>query len=133
MRALRDANKTIGDYMPNHTFSSTYEYVPVANTGNVPELLNSPTAVKQAYGDVGRWDITNNDAALYGMPGSVGAGKRHAIFYAIGQRQLPTEQGVGLYKNTAGVTQHNPVTVGRAPAHFPIGNSHTHKHNPHPH
>lgn len=125
VRALRDANKTIGDYMPNHTFSSTYEYVPGANTGHVPELLNSPTAVKQAYGDVGRWDITNNDAVLYGMPAAVGAGNRDAILYAMNLRQLPTEQGVGVYKNSAGVVENNPVTVARALANFPTGNSAT--------
>jgi hypothetical protein len=125
VRALRDANKTIADYMPNHTFSSTYEYVPGANTGHIPELLNESFAGKRAYGDIGRWDITNNDAALYGMPASVGAGSRDAIHYAMGLRQLPTSEGVGVYKNTAGVVENNPVTVSRALANFPTGNSAT--------
>lgn len=126
VRALRDANKTTADYFPKHTFSSTYEYVPGANTGHVPELLNAPDDVKRAYGEVGRWDIDKTgEAALYGMPESVGAGRRDALHSAMGLRQLPTEQGVGVYKNTAGQVENNPVTVTRTLANFPTGDSST--------
>jgi hypothetical protein len=126
VRALRDANKTTADYMPKHTFSSTYEYVPGANTGHIPELLNETDAAKQAYGNVGRWDIEKpGEAALYGMPESVGAGSRDAIASAMGLRQLPTQQGVGVYKNTAGVIENNPVTVTQTLANFPTGDSAT--------
>ena len=126
VKALRDANKTTADYMPKHTFSSTYEYVPGANTGHIPELLNETNAAKQAYGDIGRWDIDKTgEAALYGMPESVGAGNRDAIHSAMGLRQLPTEQGTGVYTNTAGLVENNPVTVTRTLANFPTGDSAT--------
>ncbi len=125
VRALRDANKTTADFFPKHTFSSTYEYVPGANTGHIPELLNASDEAKKAYGNVGRWDVENADAALYGMPDSVGAGPRDAISSAMGLRQLPTQQGTGVYTNTAGVTENNPVTISRTLANFPTGDSAT--------
>lgn len=126
VRALRDANKTTADFFPKHTFSSTYEYVPGANTGHVPEILNAADDAKRAYGEVGRWDIDKTgEAALYGMPESVGAGRRDALHSAMGLRQLPSEQGVGVYKNTAGQVENNPVTVTRTLANFPTGDSST--------
>jgi len=126
VRALRDANKTTADFFPKHTFSSTYEYVPGANTGHIPELLNASDEAKQAYGNVGRWDIERpSEAALYGMPDAVGAGRRDAISSAMGLRQLPSEQGTGVYTNTAGVTENNPVTISRTLANFPTGDSAT--------
>ena len=126
VRALRDANKTTADFFPKHTFSSTYEYVPGANTGHVPEILNAADDAKRAYGEVGRWDIDKTgEAALYGMPESVGAGRRDALHSAMGLRQLPAEQGVGVYKNTAGQVENNPVTVTRTLANFPTGDSST--------
>lgn len=126
VRALRDANKTTADFFPKHTFSSTYEYVPGANTGHIPELLNASDEAKQAYGNVGRWDIERpGEAALYGMPDAVGAGRRDAISSAMGLRQLPSEQGVGVYTNTAGITENNPVTISRTLANFPTGDSAT--------
>lgn len=126
VRALRDANKTTADFFPKHTFSSTYEYVPGTNTGHIPELLNASEEAKRAYGQVGRWDVDKTgEAALYGMPESVGAGSRDAISSAMGLRQLPSEQGVGVYTNTAGVTENNPVTVARTLANFPTGDSAT--------
>jgi hypothetical protein len=125
VRALRDANKTIEDYMPDHMFSSTYEYVPGANTGHMPQILNSTDDAKRAYGEAGRWDVTNSDAALQGLPETVGAGPRDAIHSAMGFRQLPTRQGAGVYTNTAGITENNPVTVTRTLANFPTGDSAT--------
>ncbi len=126
VRALRDANKTTADYMPKHTFSSTYEYVPGANTGHIPELLNETDAAKKAYGNIGRWDVDKTgEASLYGMPDSVGAGNRDAIASAMGLRQLPTQQGTGVYTNTAGVVENNPVTVSQTLANFPTGDSAT--------
>jgi hypothetical protein len=126
VKALRDANKTTADYMPKHTFSSTYEYVPGANTGHIPELLNETNAAKQAYGQIGRWDVDKTgEAALYGMPEAVGAGNRDAIHSAMGLRQLPTQQGTGVYTNTAGLVENNPVSVTQTLANFPTGDSAT--------
>lgn len=124
-KALREANKTTADYMPKHTFSSTYEYVPGANTGHIPELLNESMEGRKAYGDIGRWDVQNSDAALYGMPDAVGAGNRDAIHSAMGLRQLPTKEGTGVYTNTAGQVENNPVTVTQTLANFPTGDSAT--------
>lgn len=125
VRALRDANKTIADYMPNHTFSSTYEYVPGKNVGHVPEMINASDEAKQAYGNVGRWDVETPDARIAGMPEGVGAGRRDMLDYAMGLRQLPTQQGTGVYRNTAGEIENNPVTITRTLANFPTGNSAT--------
>ena len=113
--ALREANKTSADFFPKHSFGSTYEYVPGANTGHVPEMLTASDDAKRAYGASGRWDTELNDAALYSMPDAVGAGNRDAIHYAMGLRQLPSQQGVGVYKNTAGQVENNPNTVGQLP------------------
>ena len=125
-KALREANKTTADYMPKHTFSSTYEYVPGANTGHIPELLNSSDEAKKAYGDIGRWDVDKTgEAALYGMPDAVGAGNRDAIHSAMGMRQLPTQQSTGVYRNSMGEIENNPVTVTQTLANFPTGNSAT--------
>ena len=125
VRALRDANKTIADYMPNHMFSSTYEYVPGKNVGHVPEMLNASDEAKRAYGEIGRWDVEVPDAKLYGMPDSVGAGRRDMLDYAMALRQMPTQQGTGVYRNTAGEIENNPVTLTRTLANFPTGNSAT--------
>ena len=126
VRALRDANKTSADYMPKHMFSSTYEYVPGANTGHIPELLNASEAEKKAYGEIGRWDPENTEARFFpGMNPAVGAGNRDAIHSAMGLRQLPTAQGTGVYKNTEGLVENNPVTVTKTLANFPTGDSAT--------
>lgn len=115
--ALREANKTTADFFPKHAGSATYEYVPGANTGHVPQVADMSFDQRKAYGDVGRWDP---DAQLgpgqesFRTPyGDVGAGRRDALYSALGFRQLPSIDSVGNYTNSAGVLEQNPMTIAR--------------------
>jgi hypothetical protein len=128
--AIREANNTAQDYMYKHAGAGTYEYVPGASTGHVPQMLDAPMAEKMAYGDAGRWDTpgklppgvpTNTDGPYKGMPASVGAGNRDALYSAIGFRQLPSVPSAGAYTNAAGAIEHNPVTIARPLLDFPTG------------
>ncbi len=122
--AIRDANNTAQDYFHKHAGAGTYEYVPGASTGHVPGALQAPMAEKQAYGDVGRWDTPGNTPQGlpgFGMPDSVGAGNRDALYSAIGFRQLPSAPSSGAYMNAAGAMEHNPATIARPLLDFPTG------------
>lgn len=123
--ALREANKTTADFFPKHAGSATYEYVPGANTGHLPQIADLPFEQRKAYGDVGRWDA---DAQLgpgqdaFSTPyGDVGAGRRDALYSALGFRQLPSIDSVGNYRNSAGVVEQNPMTIARPLLDFRTG------------
>lgn len=121
-KALREANATMADYLPKHTMAATYEYVPGQATGHVPQLLEAPLEAKRAYGERGRWDTpTPMSAAEAGMPESVGAGNRDAIYRALGLRQQPTRQGEGLYLNRAGEVEKNPLGIAQPLVDFSTG------------
>ena len=123
--ALREANKTTADFFPKHTIGGTYEYVPGANTGHVPEVANMTDEGKRAYGQQGRWDVETPMASLGKLEAGIGEGRRDAIYSAMGMRQLPTVEGVGHYTNTAGQVENNPVNVARVLGDFPTGDSGT--------
>lgn len=109
--ALRDANNTIGDYLPKHTFSATHEAVPGANTGHVPQALDMPFEWKQQYGDQAPW--TRAGDTLETPHGNVGEGERDVLYSALGFRQLPAERSVGNYTNSLGELEQNPMTISR--------------------
>lgn len=110
--ALREANKTIADYFPKHAGSATYEYVPGANTGHVPQIADLPFEARQAYGNEGRWDVPL-PSTLATKFGAVGAGPRDALYSAAGFRQLPSIESVGNYTNSLGAVEQNPMTIAR--------------------
>lgn len=112
--ALREANNTIADYLPKHAASATYEYVPGANTAHMPQVLEMPFEQRRAYGQEGAWATpTPMDPVAAGMPASVGAGDRDALYRAALLRQQPTREAVGQYVNSTGMTENNPVYLAR--------------------
>ena len=117
-QAVSEANNTIGDYIPKHTMSGTYEAIPGANTGHVPSMLTATPEEKMAYTNQGRWDVPAPDL---NPESSIGAGNRDAIYSAMGFRQMPTQQGVGAYLNSAGEMEHNPVNIANVLVDFAKG------------
>jgi hypothetical protein len=118
--ALRDANNTARDYFYKHAGSATYEAIPGASLGHVPQALNLSPAEKLAYSQQGRFDVPIPEAALNEFP-QVGAGNRDAIYSALGYRQLPSRQASGLYINKLGQVETNPMTIARPLMDFPTG------------
>jgi hypothetical protein len=123
-QALRDANNTFEDYLYKHTGSATHEAIPGKSTGHVPGLLEADDATKQAYSNAGRWDVPAPEVnGLLDDPlqAGIGAGNRDALYGAQGFRQLPSLQGTGAYKNSAGQLETNPLTISRPLMDFPTG------------
>ena len=119
-QSLVEANNTARDYMYKHAASATHEAVPGASLGHVPQVLDMTPEQKAAYGATGRWDLPAPEAKLSDMPG-VGAGNRDILYGALGLRQLPSRQGSGLYINSLGGVETNPMTVARPLMDFPTG------------
>jgi hypothetical protein len=119
-RSLVEANNTARDYMYKHAASATHEAVPGASLGHVSRVLDMTPEQKAAYGATGRWDLPAPEVALSDMPG-VGAGNRDILYGALGLRQLPSRQGSGLYINSLGGVETNPMTVARPLMDFPTG------------
>jgi len=71
-----------------------------------------------AYTNQGRWDVSAPDL---NPESSIGAGNRDAIYSAMGLRQMPTQQGVGAYLNSAGEMEHNPVNIANVLIDFAKG------------
>ncbi len=114
VKALREANNTIGDVFPKHTMTLTSEAIPGVATQHVPSVLNMPFDDKKLYGDIGGWSTPSPmSAADEGMPASVGAGNRDALTRAQGLYQQPTTDAVGNYVNSLGDVESNPVTMSR--------------------
>jgi hypothetical protein len=118
--AIQDANNTARDYFYKHAASATYEAIPGASLGHVPQALNLSPAEKLAYSQQGRFDMPAPEAALNEFP-QVGAGNRDAIYSALGYRQLPSREASGLYINKLGGVETNPMTIARPLMDFPTG------------
>ena len=119
-RSLVEANNTARDYMYKHAASATHEAVPGASLGHVSQVLGMTPEQKAAYGATGRWDLPAPEASMSDMPG-VGAGNRDVLYGALGLRQLPSRQGSGLYINSLGEVETNPMTIARPLMDFPTG------------
>lgn len=117
-RAVSEANNTMADYIPKHTMSTTWEGVPGANTGHIPEMLNATPEEKLAYTNKARWDVPSPDV---NPDSTIGAGNRDAIYSAIGFRQMPTQESMGAYLNSLGVMEQNPSKVGNILVDFAKG------------
>lgn len=117
-KAVSEANNTIGDYIPKHTMSGTWEAIPGANTGHVPEMLTASPEAKLAYTNEGRWDV---NAPEFTPESPVGAGRRDALYSALGLRQMPTQETTGAYMNAAGQMEHNPVKIANVLVDFAKG------------
>lgn len=119
-RSLVEANNTARDYMYKHAASATHEAVPGASLGHVRQVLDMTPEQKAAYGATGRWDLPAPETAMSDMPG-VGAGPRDVMYGALGLRQLPSRQASGLYINSLGGVETNPMTIARPLMDFPTG------------
>ena len=120
MQSLRDANNTARDYFYKHAASATHEQIPGAGVGHVRQALNMTPEEKLAYGREGRFDMPAPEMALNEYP-QVGAGNRDAIYGALGYRQLPSRDASGLYINSLGEVEKNPMTIARPLMDFPTG------------
>ena len=119
-QSLVDANNTARDYMYKHAASATHEQVPGAGLNHVPQVLSMTPEQKLAYGLEGRFDMPSPEMALNEFP-QVGAGNRDAIYGALGYRQLPSREAQGLYTNSLGEVETNPMTIARPLMDFPTG------------
>jgi len=119
-QSLVDANNTARDYMYKHTASATHEAIPGAGLNHVPQALDMTPEEKLAYGQTGRWDLPSPEAALNEFP-EVGAGNRDILYGAAGYRQLPSREAEGLYVNSLGGVENNPMTIARPLMDFPTG------------
>lgn len=125
--AIREANKTPADYLPNQAASATYEYAPGASTGHVPSYASMTPEERVAYGNEGRWDVESpevemsNKGLLPAMAGNVGQGRRDAAYGALGLRQLPTIPSSGAYRNAAGEWEFNDLNIARPLVDYPTG------------
>jgi hypothetical protein len=119
-QSLVDANNTARDYMYKHTASATHEAIPGARLNHVPQALDMTPEEKLAYGQTGRWDLPSPEAALNEFP-EVGAGNRDILYGAAGYRQLPSREAEGLYVNSLGGVENNPMTIARPLMDFPTG------------
>lgn len=120
MAAIREANNTFEDYLPKHTASATHEAVPSGQIDHVRSVLDMPYEAREDYGRVGRWDV---ETPVEGqIPGQehIGAGRRDAIYSALGLRQLPSVPSVGAWMEE-GKLQNNPLTIARPLVDFPTG------------
>ena len=118
--SIQDANNTARDYMYKHAASATHEAIPGASLGHVRQALDMTPEEKLAYGREGRWDLPAPEAALNEYP-DVGAGNRDVIYSAMGYRQLPSREAEGLYINSLGGVETNPMTIARPLMDFPTG------------
>ena len=119
-QSLVDANNTARDYMYKHAASATHEAIPGAGLNHVPQALDMTPEQKLAYGRQGRWDLPAPEAALNDFP-EVGAGNRDILYGALGYRQLPSREAEGLYVNSLGGVENNPMTIARPLMDFPTG------------
>ena len=119
-QSIVDANNTARDYMYKHAASATHEAIPGASLGHVRQALDMTPEEKLAYGREGRWDLPAPEAALNEYP-DVGAGNRDVIYSAMGYRQLPSREAEGLYINSLGGVETNPMTIARPLMDFPTG------------
>jgi hypothetical protein len=119
-QSIVDANNTARDYMYKHAASATHEAIPGASLGHVRQAMDMTPEEKLAYGREGRWDLPAPEAALNEYP-DVGAGNRDVIYSAMGYRQLPSREAEGLYINSLGGVETNPMTIARPLMDFPTG------------
>jgi len=111
--AFREANKTITDFFPKHTFSATYEQQPGAMTQHLPGSVNAPASEREAFAADPRstWAFApgNRDALYAGLQrGNTG----------VMPRVLPTTQGRGMYTPPGGTLETNPMEIARVLTSF---------------
>jgi len=96
----REAAKTYNDHFPKYTASATYESVPGAGTGHLPEIQGGSRATREAYTDDPRssWEMEDGRDALYAEGG----------IYT-----RPTIKTTGAFTNPEGVLEVNPGRTAR--------------------
>jgi hypothetical protein len=89
------------DYFPKHTAYGTYEAIPGAMTGHLPDLPQASEAERAAYSRDPRsaWRTGPND--------------RDAIYQALEMHQRPSVSATGQYTPPGGKLETNPAGVAR--------------------
>jgi hypothetical protein len=78
-------------------------------------------AEKLEYGRQGRWDLPAPEAEMSEFS-QVGAGNRDILYGSQGYRQLPSRETMsGMYRNSLGEVENNPMTMARPLMDFPTG------------
>jgi hypothetical protein len=107
-QAFLEANKTIADYFPKHEAYATYEQVPGAMTGHMPDAITASEVDRMAYSadPRGAWDTA--------------PGKRDAIYAGLQRDETGVAGRVrasrpmqGMYTPPGGGTEFNPGMVAR--------------------
>ena len=104
IEAIREANNTQQDYMYKHAAAATNEAIPGKSTGHVPSILDAPLAEREAYSKTGNW---------------VGEDNKDALYRAAGFRQLSSLQSSGMFRNSAGQIEYQPMNMNRPLFDFP--------------
>jgi hypothetical protein len=105
VKALREANDTMGDAFPKHAFSITSEATPARISGHAPEVHDLSFEERKQYKDAAPWATPSPEDPLKAdyapgsvpMPKEVGAGDRDAITRASLIHQQPKVESVGSY------------------------------------
>ena len=105
-QGIAEAAKTYPDYASKYTFSSTGEQIPGKSTGIRPGLIEASPAERQAFSDAATWKDADGRDTIYGDAG---------------MWVRKTQDGTGRYVNSEGVTERNPVEVGRPLVSFKPG------------
>ena len=101
---IAEARKSYPEYASKYTVSVPHEQIPGKSTGILPGLLDAPYETKAAFSRDAQWSGGQS-------------GRRHGADVlssdVFGGYTLPSQKGVGVYRNVAGGVEYNPVTVGR--------------------
>ena len=97
---VRAASQTYVDHFPKYTFSATHEAVPGKGTGHLQGITEMPFAQRGAYSSA---------------PGTqwVDDNGRDVLYDSLGFYQRPAVNATGMYKNSAGQYEVNPMTISR--------------------
>jgi spore germination cell wall hydrolase CwlJ-like protein len=95
---IAEAAKTYPDVAPKYTVSTPVEQIPGASTGLMPNLVNASDAEKAAFSKLAGW----KDQA-----------GRDKLWSELGMNTRQTNDALGMYRNSAGNPEFNPVEVGR--------------------
>jgi len=97
-QGLAEAAKTYPDVAPKYTVSTPIEQIPGASTGLMSGLLTADDATKARFTQRADWKDPQG---------------RDMLWSEMGLPTRYTNDALGLYKNSAGQVEYNPVEIGR--------------------
>jgi hypothetical protein len=105
-QGVAEAAKTYPDYNPKYTVSITGEQVPGKSTGLMPDLINAPKHVRDAFSAEAQWADPQTG--------------RHRMYADARLPVRPTQHATGFYRNSAGGVENNAVEIGRPMTGFAL-------------